>query len=102
MKIREMNISARAKSCLISAGYTDSEDIKNIKDEELLAIRNINQGCVNEIRAMIENIEREDASTIAFDEPTSSYTRLKRNMDGRTLDDVLRSLKELELSLNEK
>ncbi len=30
MKIRDMNISARAKSCLLRVGYTDSVEIKDL------------------------------------------------------------------------
>lgn len=33
MKIRELDISARAKSCLLNAGYTDIEDLREVSDE---------------------------------------------------------------------
>ena len=42
MKIQELSISARAKFCLLTAGYEELEDMKNITDEELLEIRNLN------------------------------------------------------------
>ena len=43
MKIRELPISARAKMCLLSAGYEDIEELENIADEELLKIKNLNE-----------------------------------------------------------
>lgn len=42
MKIRELTISARAKTCLLAAGYEDIEELESITDEELLNIRNLN------------------------------------------------------------
>ena len=53
MKIRELNISARSRSCLLNAGYTDVEDLKDIDDDTLLSIKNLNQTCVAEIRNVI-------------------------------------------------
>ncbi len=50
MIVRELTISARSKSCLMSAGYKDVEDLRNVSDETLLAIKNLNQTCVTEIR----------------------------------------------------
>ena len=43
MKIRELTISARAKTCLLAAGYEDIEELESITDEELLNIRNLNR-----------------------------------------------------------
>ena len=54
MKIRELTISARAKMCLLTAGYEDIEDLENVTDEELLNIRNLNGKGVAEIRAAID------------------------------------------------
>ena len=50
MKIRDMNISARAKSCLIRVGYSDSSQIRDLSDADLLSIKNLNQYCLKEIR----------------------------------------------------
>ena len=64
MKIRELSISARARMCLLTAGYEDIEELRDITDEELLEIRNLNVKGVTEIRAAIEAyfIEEEDES----------------------------------------
>lgn len=55
MNIKELNISARAKSCLLSAGYKDIGDLQGIGDEVLLEIKNLNQTCVCEIRNAINS-----------------------------------------------
>lgn len=55
MKIRDMNISARAKSCLLRAGYLVSSEIKDLSDDDLLSIKNLNQNCVDEIRLDLES-----------------------------------------------
>ena len=54
MKIQELNISARARMCLLSAGYEEIEELKDITDEKLLKIRNLNAKGVLEIREKIE------------------------------------------------
>lgn len=54
MKIQELNISARARMCLLSAGYEEIEELKDITDEELLKIKNLNVKGVLEIREKIE------------------------------------------------
>lgn len=54
MTIRELNISARSKSCLMSAGYKEVEDLRDVSDETLSEIRNLNQACVAEIRKAID------------------------------------------------
>ncbi|MGI6064366.1 DNA-directed RNA polymerase subunit alpha C-terminal domain-containing protein [Blautia sp.] len=54
MKIRELDISARAMMCLLTAGYEDIEDLESITDKELLNIRNLNGKGVKEIRAAID------------------------------------------------
>ena len=60
MKIRELSISARAKGCLLTAGYEELEDLKDITDEELLEIRNLNAKGVAEIREKIEEYFAEE------------------------------------------
>ena len=54
MKIRELSISARARMCLLTAGYEDIEELRDITDEELLKIKNLNVKGVAEIREEIE------------------------------------------------
>lgn len=54
MKIQELNISARARMCLLSAGYEEIEELKDTTDEELLKIRNLNAKGVLEIRSAWE------------------------------------------------
>jgi len=49
MNIKEMNISARAKSCLLNAGYKDIEDIKDLTESELSDIHNISDKVKEEI-----------------------------------------------------
>ena len=88
MKIRELSISARAKVCLLTAGYEALEDLKDITDEELLEIRNLNAKGVAEIREKIEEYFAEEnmnmydeAMKIAIDELEFSertYNCLKR------------------------
>ena len=60
MKIHELSISARAKVCLLTAGYEELEDMKDITDEELLEIRNLNAKGVAEIREKIEEYFAEE------------------------------------------
>lgn len=55
MTIRELNISARSRSCLMNAGYKEVEELREVSDETLLAIKNLNQVCVAEIRKAIED-----------------------------------------------
>ncbi len=61
MKIRDMNISARAKSCLLRAGYIDSSELKELTEEQLLSVKNLNQNCVNEIRHALSCDEEIDS-----------------------------------------
>ena len=61
MKIIELNISARSKHCLLNAGYKDVEDLRDVSDETLSEIRNLNQACVAEIRkAIVEYFSTND------------------------------------------
>lgn len=55
MTIRELNISARSKSCLMSAGYKEVEDLRDVSDDTLSEIRNLNQECVAEIRKAVDD-----------------------------------------------
>lgn len=55
MKIKEMNISARAKACLLKAGYEDVSELKNVPVSMLSQIRNMNQSCVDEVVSFISN-----------------------------------------------
>ena len=57
MKIADFNISARAKSCLLRAGYSDIEDLQGISNDILLNIKNINLNCVSEIRYAIDSLQ---------------------------------------------
>lgn len=57
MKIADFNISARAKSCLLRAGYSDIEDLQGISNDILLNIKNINLNCVSEIRNAIDSLQ---------------------------------------------
>ena len=60
MRIQELSISARTKGCLLTAGYEELEDLKDITDEELLKIRNLNAKGVAEIREKIEEYFAEE------------------------------------------
>ncbi len=55
MHIREWNVSARTKSCLINAGYAYVEELKGISNAELLSIRNLNQSCIDEIKESLNS-----------------------------------------------
>ena len=62
--IYDMNISARAKSCLLRAGYKNVSEIKNITNEEFLSIHNLNERCLVEIKeALKECIVEDEMST---------------------------------------
>ena len=55
MKIKEMNISARAKACLLRAGYEEVSELKDVPVSVLGQIQNMNQSCVNEVVSFINN-----------------------------------------------
>jgi len=76
MKIREMNISARSKACLMKAGYEDLEELKGVSIESLQKIRNLNQNCIAEIIPYIESLSS-DAESPESDEHSSSCTDLQ-------------------------
>lgn len=70
MKIRELTISARAKMCLLSAGYEDIEDLENVTDGELLKIKNLNEKGVAEIRTAINTYFTDDDAENEFEDIT--------------------------------
>ena len=89
MKIRELSISARARMCLLTAGYEDIEELRDITDEELLEIRNLNVKGVTEIRAAIEAyfIEEEDESEKDLEDEFKDITIFQRDENiGVTVD----------------
>ena len=55
MKILEMDISARSRSCLLRAGFVDSNELVELSYEDLLEIKNLNQKCAIEILKAIKN-----------------------------------------------
>lgn len=78
MKIREMNISARTKACLLKAGYLDLEDLKSVSIESLQEIRNFNQSCLDEILPYIESLSVDiNTETTDSTEQTSCDTELQ-------------------------
>lgn len=94
MKIRELDISARAKMCLLTAGYEDIEDLERVTDEELLNIRNLNGKGVAEIRATI------DEYFISKDEPEDDEDEFEDIEDGGNYSDLRDiPLDELEFSV---
>ena len=131
MKIRDMNISARAKSCLLRAGYTDSTEIEGLSDDDLLAIKNLNQNCVDEIRKTLHgDDDNEEANSISFESNIDelklsirSYNCLKRaeistigelcnlsmddlkhirNLGYKYIDEIVKKLDELGFSMKEE
>ena len=67
MKIHDMNISARAKSCLIREGYSDSSQIRDLSDTDFLSIKNLNQKCLDEIRQALFDDNQQDEYIIEND-----------------------------------
>jgi len=65
MMIRELNISARAKACLLSAGYQSVEEIKELSISELSSIRNLNEAIAKEIRDAVEKCSFEAEPVVA-------------------------------------
>lgn len=74
MKIKDLEISARARGCLINAGYSTIEEIVDLTDDDLLGIHNLNRKCVKEIRNAITtyNEEKEKELTIEIQEGESA------------------------------
>ena len=89
MNIKDMNISARAKSCLLNAGYKDIEDIKDITESDLSQIHNVSDKVKVEILQAVEdyfiNIESDvtiidesvDDEQRCFEFPSSQYELLQ-------------------------
>ena len=59
MKIRDLKISARARGCLINAGYSTVEEIVNLPDNGLSGIHNLNGKCAKEIKDVITEYNRD-------------------------------------------
>ena len=75
--------------CLLTAGYEDIEELRDITDEELLEIRNLNVKGVTEIRAAIEAyfIEEEDESEKDLEDEFKDITIFQRDENiGVTVD----------------
>lgn len=75
--------------CLLTAGYEDIEELRDITDEELLEIRNLNVKGVTEIRAAIEEyfIEEEDESEKDLEDEFKDITIFQRDENiGVTVD----------------
>lgn len=66
--IKDLNISARARACLLRAGYKEIAELKDISDEELLKIKNINMDCVREIRAIVDDCFETDENDNKFED----------------------------------
>ena len=61
MKIKEMTISARAKVCLLNAGYEEVSDLEDVPASSLRKIKNMSQSCVNEVMSfMIDYMKSEN------------------------------------------
>lgn len=81
--------------CLLTAGYEDIEELRDITDEELLEIRNLNVKGVTEIRAAIEAyfIEEEDESEKDLEDEFKDITIFQRDENiGVTVDFVASNL----------
>jgi len=62
--IRDLDISARAKSCLLNAGYNEIEEILEMSNEELLNVhKNMNDNCVLNVREAINNYKSHEADS---------------------------------------
>lgn len=64
MKIKEMNISARAKACLLRAGYEEVSELKDVPVSALGQIRNMNQSCVNEVVSFINDYKFSESNDV--------------------------------------
>ena len=87
MKIRDMNISARAKSCLLGAGYMFASEIMNLADEQLLSIRNLNEKCLEEIREALDNYTPEDEKKELYNERISHSSSRSSRLDNAIQED---------------
>jgi hypothetical protein len=57
MLISEWKVSARTRTCLINAGYKEVEEIRDLRDEDILAIKNLNELCLSEIKLALSKLE---------------------------------------------
>lgn len=97
MKIRKMDMSTRAKSCLLRAGYTDSDELEGVSDEDLLAIKNLNQKCVNEIRkALLGDSGNGEECIIIGDSDNDDVDKTDMDLFKDQLFEVLDTLTERE------
>lgn len=114
--------------CLLTAGFEDIKDIKDITDEELLKIRNLNEEGVIEVRAAIENYYAEkyevvrksmnelelivrsnkclkqagiNAAVDLFKKKRIEEISYIRNCRRKTLEEILVQLKQIENALND-
>lgn len=55
MKIADLNISARAKTCLINAGYIDINSVRKLTRDKMLAIHNMSENCVDQIMKVLSD-----------------------------------------------
>lgn len=129
MKIRDLDISARARHCLIAAGYEYLSELRNVSDGDLLKLRNFNQSCLDEVREAIEEYFMEEEipfiddrmfldpirATSALEMPIEelelsirSYNCLKRaaintvgELCNKTIDDMMKVRNLGKKSLNE-
>ena len=97
MKIRDLAISARARGCLISAGYTTLEEITELTDDDLLGIRNLNGKCVKEIRNAIDEYKQGDEIEDVIDDSIWIDDEIE---ESSIVSDVMElDIDELELSI---
>lgn len=60
MLISEWEVSTRTRTCLINAGYKEVEEIRDLRDEDILAIKNLNELCLSEIKQALSKLERKN------------------------------------------
>ena len=75
MKIRELDISARARHCLLAAGYEYLSELRCLSDEDFLEIHNFNQSCLDEIKTKLEK-SSEEGNILTTDDECSNRVYL--------------------------
>lgn len=102
VQIEEMNLSARSYHALKSAGFNYVDEIINLKESELLKIRNLGKGSAKEILDLIKDYNSDDltfsASRLEIEQmglSVRSYRAL-RNAGFRYFDEI-KDLSEFEL-----
>ncbi|MGN9017537.1 DNA-directed RNA polymerase subunit alpha C-terminal domain-containing protein [Lachnospiraceae bacterium HCP1S3_C3] len=78
MKIKDLGISARARSCLLNAGYEDVCEIRCIGYDDLKKIRNLNDKCIEEILREIQFLN-ETVFSQTINKNTISKKTLEKN-----------------------